>query len=50
MIHEKRVIYDHKVDQKSFKWSGKSKLQKIEDNYLPSYVTNNIEKYKDWLI
>ncbi len=50
MINEKRVIYDHNVDQKSFKWSGKSKLQKIENNNLPSYVTNNLDKYKDWLI
>ena len=50
MINEKRVIYDHKVDQKNFKWSGKSKLQKIENNNLPSYVKDNIGKYKDWLI
>ena len=23
-------MYDHNVDQKSYKWSGKSKLKKIE--------------------
>ena len=30
LINEKRVIYDYKVDQKEFKWSGKSTLKKIE--------------------
>ena len=25
-IREKRVMYDHKIDQKGYKWSGKSKL------------------------
>ena len=27
-IDEKRVIYDHNVDQKTCKWSGKSILKK----------------------
>ena len=26
-ISEKRVIYDYKADQKSYKWSGNSKLE-----------------------
>ena len=49
LIHEKRVMYDHNVDQKGYKWSGKSKLKKINDNLLPSYVLHNVEKYKNWL-
>jgi len=28
LITEKRVMYDHNVDQRSYKWSGKSKLKK----------------------
>ena len=48
-IHEKRVMYDHKVDQKGYKWSGKSILKAIDKNYLPSYINHNLEKYKDWL-
>ena len=48
-IDEKRVIYDHNVDQKQFKWSGKVKLKKIENNFLPEYVQSNLKKYKDWL-
>ena len=49
MISEKRIIYDYKADKKKFKWSGKSTLKKMNNNLLPSYVTNNINKYSDWL-
>ena len=49
MITEKRSIYDHNVDQKGFKWSGKSILKKIKNDELPDYINNNLEKYKDWL-
>ena len=41
-------MYDHKIDQKDFKWSGKSIL-KIEDKYLPDYINLNKQKYKEWL-
>ena len=49
MINEKRVIYDHNVDQKSYKWSGKSKLKKIDKDLLPEYVNLNLEKFDKWL-
>ncbi len=49
MIKEKRVIYDHNVDQKSYKWSGKSKLKKIDKDLLPEYVNLNLEKFDKWL-
>jgi beta-1,4-mannosyl-glycoprotein beta-1,4-N-acetylglucosaminyltransferase len=49
MIAEKRVLYDHNIDQKGFKWSGKSTLEKIEEKLLPGYINLNIEKYKNWL-
>ena len=42
-------MYDHNVDQKGFKWSGKAKLEKISNNFLPKYVDQNLVKYKDWL-
>ena len=48
-ISEKRVIYDYKVDQKEFKWSGRSTLKKLETKFLPSYVSKNLHKYSDWL-
>ncbi len=49
LIAEKRVMYDHNVDQKEYKWSGKSILKNIDNSLLPEYVSNNLEKYSDWL-
>ena len=42
-------MYDHNVDQKGYKWSGKSILKKIDINFLPDYIKKNIEIFKDWL-
>ena len=42
-------MYDHKVDQKGYKWSGKSILKNIDTKMLPERVYNNLEKYSDWL-
>jgi len=49
LISEKRVMYDHNVDQKGYKWSGKSILKKIDEKFLPNYVSSNISKYSEWL-
>ena len=42
-------MYDHTVDQKGYKWSGKSLLKNLEINFLPEHVKQNKEKYLDWL-
>ena len=34
LILEKRVMYDHTVDQKGYKWSGKSILKKVDTKTL----------------
>ncbi len=49
LMTEKRVMYDHNIDQKGYKWSGKAKLEKLDIQYLPGYIKHNIEIYKDWL-
>ena len=49
LIDEKRVMYDHNIDQKNYKWSGKSLLKKIENKFLPSYITSNKDRFKNWL-
>ena len=49
LISEKRVMYDHNVDQAGYKWSGKSKLITVSDVELPEYINLNKEKYQDWL-
>ena len=48
-MNEKRVVYDHNVDQKSFKWSGKSTLKKIDNTFLPTYISANLDKFRNWL-
>ena len=47
LISEKRVMYDHNIDQRGYKWSGKSILKKIDVKEL--YVFSNLDKYKEWL-
>ncbi len=49
LMAEKRVMYDHNVDQKDFKWSGKSILEKIETSKLPDYVIANSDKFINWI-
>tara|TARA_B100000530_G_scaffold329971_1_gene272675 strand:- start:518 stop:1408 length:891 start_codon:yes stop_codon:yes gene_type:complete len=48
-MHEKRVVYDHNIDQKGYKWSGKSVLEKVSNDNLPTYIKENLNKYKNWL-
>jgi beta-1,4-mannosyl-glycoprotein beta-1,4-N-acetylglucosaminyltransferase len=48
-VNNKSVIYDHRVDQTQYKFSGSQKLEKITLDYLPSDVENNINFYKEWL-
>jgi len=49
LISEKRVMYDHNVDQRGYKWSGKSILKNLDVGLLPQHVASNLEKYSDWL-
>ena len=49
MISEKKVMYDHNVDQKGYKWSGKSILKKIDNEKLPTYVSSNLSKFQEWI-
>ena len=49
LINEKRVMYDHNVDQKGYKWSGKSILEKNNLNLLPKYIGENTQKFEKWL-
>ena len=49
LISEKRVMYDHNVDQTGYKWSGKSKLVKVSNAELPEHICLNKNKYEKWL-
>ena len=49
LIKEKRVMYDHTIDQRDYKWSGKSILKKLDDELLPEYIYSNMKKFEEWL-
>ena len=49
LIKEKRVMYDHTIDQRDYKWSGKSILKKLDDKLLPDYIHSNLKKFEEWL-
>ena len=48
-VNNKSVIYDHRLDQTQYKFSGSQKLEKISLDYLPPDIENNINFYKEWL-
>ena len=49
-VTNKEVFYNHLADKGSFnKWSDNYKLKKIDLNYLPKYLVENSEKFKDWI-
>ena len=48
-VNNKSVIYDHRVDQTQYKFSGSQKLEKIASDNLPADIENNINFYKEWL-
>ena len=49
LMSEKRVMYDHNIDSKGYKWSGKTVLKKISNDELPQYISSNLIKFNEWL-
>ena len=50
MIKENRAVYDYSSDMRKNKWSGEKKLIKTNVSELPTYIKENLEKYKDWIV
>ena len=48
-VEEKKAIYNLNVDQRASKFSTSQKLTSLDLNHLPTYIQNNLEKYKLWL-
>ena len=48
-IEEKKIIYDHSVDQKEYKWGSDKKLTTISLSQMPDYLKENYKKYVNWL-
>ena len=49
MVKEKKILYDHKTDQKKEKYTGNQTLKKVSNKILPDYILSNLSKYKEWL-
>ena len=48
-IKEKKIIYDHNVDQTQYKWGSDTLLDTINLSELPDYLRENYKKYINWL-
>ncbi len=49
IMKEKKTIYDLKVDQKENKFNAKNNLIKIDDKHLPKYISQNFNKFHEWI-
>ena len=48
-IKERKVIYDHSVDQTQNKWDSDVTLSKVKLSDMPDYLKENYKKYINWL-
>ena len=48
-ITEKKIIYDHGVDQREPKWKSEKTLTKTGLENMPLYLRENFKKYSSWL-
>ena len=49
LIKEKKALYNYNADQRENKWSNNTKLEKINLEFLPDYINENLDKYQNWL-
>ena len=48
-IKEKKVLYDYNVDKRENKWEGEIKLINSPISKLPPYISENKDKFKEWI-
>ena len=49
IISEKKIIYDHSVDKRGKKWNSAETLFIDNEKNIPSYISKNKVKFKNWL-
>ena len=49
LIKNKKAIYDLTIDKRNKKIGDGNKLEKYDLNKLPSYIKNNLDKFKEWI-
>ena len=50
-VKDKKILYDHSADKdnQDNKWIGTKTLKNVNLDLLPSYISKNHEKFKDWI-
>ena len=49
LIKDKKALYNYNADQRDNKWSNNTELEKINLEFLPDYINENLDKYQNWL-
>ena len=49
IIKERKIIYDHDVGQSKKKFTAQKTLKKVDNSFLPDYLSKNLEKYYEWM-
>ena len=48
-VANRKILYDHNIDQKGYKWGSEKMLDKVELSKMPDYLRENYKKYLTWL-
>ena len=50
MVSKKKIGYDHFADQRKIdRWNSQVTLEPVDISILPKYISDNKEKFKEWL-
>ena len=49
MVRNNKILYDLGIDQRDYKWNCTKTLNKVDISEMPKYLSNNYEKYSNWL-
>ena len=49
MVKNNKILYDLGIDRRDYKWNGTKTLNKVDISEMPKYLSNNYEKYFNWL-
>ena len=49
IIKERKIIYDHDVGKSKKKFTAQKTLKKVDNSFLPDYLSKNLEKYYEWM-
>ena len=50
LINKRKIMYDHAADKKKDRYSNPKDLSIFDFNLLPSYIKENKNKFKNWIV